>query len=91
MPRGVSTPFEVVVIFFNPEFGICVQFLPEVWLFTISAFFFLQDLPIRHMLNPMHCEKNVSQSMLGFILEEKDTVAVQRDMEEIGQLDRPGA
>ena len=33
----------------------------------------------------MHCEKNVAQSMFGFILGDKDTVAVRRDMEEIGR------
>ena len=40
---------------------------------------------MRHNLDPMHCKKNDSQSFLGFILGDKDTVLVQRDMEEIGQ------
>ena len=45
---------------------------------------------MRHTLDPMHCEKNVSQSMLGYILGEKDTVQVRRDMEEIGHSSQPG-
>ena len=32
----------------------------------------------------MYCKKNVKQSLLGFILGEKDTVGICRDMEEIG-------
>lgn len=38
----------------------------------------------------MHCEKNVSQSMLGFLLGEKDTIAIRRDMEEASESSNNG-
>ena len=44
---------------------------------------------MRHTLDPMHCEKNVSQSLLGFFLGEKDTSAIRRDMEEVGDFVNP--
>ena len=35
----------------------------------------------------MHCEKNISQSLLGFIFGEKDTISIWRDMEEVVEPD----
>ena len=42
-----------------------------------------QRLHIRHTIDVMHVEKNVSASLLGYILGEKDTVAVRKDMEQV--------
>ena len=59
---------------------------------NLNCWFFVhctQHLPIRHSLDPMHCEKNVIHDLLGFILGEKDTVAIRRDMEDIGSPSSP--
>lgn len=43
-----------------------------------------QKLKIRHTLDVVHVEKNVSASILGFIMGDKDTVACRKDTEELG-------
>jgi hypothetical protein len=44
----------------------------------------LQELPICHTLDIMHIEKNICDSILKFLLGEKDTPAVQEDFRECG-------
>ena len=45
---------------------------------------FVQTLHIRHSIDVMHVEKNISASILGYILGDKDNVAVRKDMEDVG-------
>jgi len=40
----------------------------------------LQDLPIRHLLDPMHCEKNVCENLCRTLLGETDGVKSREDM-----------
>lgn len=44
-----------------------------------------QDLPIRHVLDVMHIEKNISEAALKFLFGEKDTPETRKDLEEVGQ------
>jgi hypothetical protein len=39
---------------------------------------------VRHTLDVMHCEENICENMLKVIFEEKDYVAIQKYMEEMG-------
>ena len=41
----------------------------------------MQDLPCRHTLDVMHCEKNICDTLLKFILGEGDTAAVRVDLQ----------
>ena len=43
-----------------------------------------QKLPIRHLLDVMHIERNICESLLKLLFGAKDTVALRRDMEEEG-------
>ena len=43
-----------------------------------------QSLHIRHSIDVMHVEKNISASILGFILGDKDNLAVRKDLEDVG-------
>ncbi len=43
-----------------------------------------QHLLVRHTLDVMHCEKNICENMIKTIFGEKDTMALRRDMEELG-------
>ena len=43
-----------------------------------------QKLPIRHLLDVMHIERNICESLLKLIFGAKDTAASRRDMEEEG-------
>ena len=43
-----------------------------------------QDMPIRHVLDVMHIEKNVAESVLKFLYGEKDTAESRRDLEKMG-------
>jgi hypothetical protein len=45
----------------------------------------MQYLPIRHALDTMHIERNISNNMLKHMFGEKDTPAVRRDMEAAGK------
>lgn len=45
----------------------------------------MQDLPVRHVLDVMHIEKNIAESVLKFLFGEKDTPESRRDLEETGQ------
>ena len=47
----------------------------------------MQFLPIRHVLDMMHIERNISNNFLRHLFGEKDTPAVQRDMEAIGKVE----
>jgi hypothetical protein len=40
----------------------------------------LQDLLIRYMLDPMHCEMNLAKNFLKTLVGMKDTVKVRRDV-----------
>ena len=51
---------------------------------THTSCFLQQKFRIRHTVDVMHVEKNVSASILGFILGDKDTVAVRKDLEDVG-------
>lgn len=42
----------------------------------------VQDLPVRHVIDVMHVEKNVAETILKFLFGEKDDLACRRDMEE---------
>jgi hypothetical protein len=44
----------------------------------------LQRLPIRHLLDIMHIERNICESLLKLLFGVKDTAASRRDMEEEG-------
>jgi hypothetical protein len=39
---------------------------------------------VRHVLDVMHCEKNLCENVIKIIFGEKDMVAIHRDMEEVG-------
>ena len=41
-------------------------------------------MPVRHVLDIMHIEKNISEAVLKFLFGDKDTPESRRDMEEIG-------
>lgn len=41
-------------------------------------------MPTQHVINVMHVEWNIADSMLQFLLKEKDILECQRDMEELG-------
>ena len=43
-----------------------------------------QDMPVRHILDVMHIEKNIAESVLKFLFGEKDTPESRRDLEEMG-------
>ena len=45
----------------------------------------VQDMPVRHVLDVMHIEKNIAESVLKFLFGEKDTAETRRDLEEMGQ------
>ena len=42
---------------------------------------FLQDLPLRHCLDPMHCEKNVCENIVKTLFGEKDNPSTRIDMQ----------
>lgn len=44
----------------------------------------MQDLPVRHVLDVMHIEKNIAESVLKFLFGDKDSAESRRDMEELG-------
>ena len=44
----------------------------------------VQDLPVRHVLDVMHVEKNIAESVLKFLFGDKDSAESRRDMEELG-------
>ena len=44
----------------------------------------MQDLPVRHVLDVMHCEKNLAENILRTTFGEKDSPAVRADMEARG-------
>lgn len=44
----------------------------------------MQELPVRHVLDVMHVEKNIAESVLKYLFGDKDTVESRRDMEELG-------
>lgn len=41
-------------------------------------------MPVRHVLDVMHIEKNIVESVLKFLFREKDTMESRRDMEQMG-------
>ena len=41
-------------------------------------------MPVRHVLDVMHIEKNIAESVLKFLFGEKDTPDSRRDLEELG-------
>ena len=51
---------------------------------NISAVLYVQDLPVRHVLDVMHCEKNIAENFLKTTLGEKDTPTVRVDMQARG-------
>ena len=42
-------------------------------------------MPIRHVLDVMHIEKNIAESVLKFLFGEKDTPETRRDLQDVGQ------
>ena len=44
----------------------------------------MQEMPVRHVLDVMHIEKNIAESTLKHLFGEKDTPESRRDMEAIG-------
>ena len=44
----------------------------------------VQDLPVRLLLDVMHCEKNICKYILKTIMGEKDTAAVRLEMQQMG-------
>jgi hypothetical protein len=53
-------------------------------LLIVGGFLYVQDLPVRHVLDVMHIEKNIAESVLRFLFGDKDTLESRRDMEELG-------
>jgi hypothetical protein len=51
----------------------------------INALVPMQYLPIRHALDAMHIQRNISNNMLKHVFGEKDTPVVRRDMEAVGK------
>lgn len=51
----------------------------------LATMFGLQDMRIRHVLDVMHIEKNIAESVVKFLFGEKDTAESRRDLEEVGQ------
>jgi hypothetical protein len=49
-----------------------------------SLYFPGHKLLVRHILDVMHCEKNVCKNILKFLIGEKDKPQVWNDMEERG-------
>lgn len=43
-----------------------------------------QFLLVRHILNVMHCDKNLCENLIKVIFGEKNVVAIWRDMEKVG-------
>ena len=41
-------------------------------------------MPIRHVLDVMHVEKNIAESVLKFLFGDKDTPESRKDLEEVG-------
>ncbi len=39
---------------------------------------------MKHVLNVMHCEKNLCENVIKIVFGEKDMVAIRKDMEEVG-------
>ena len=44
----------------------------------------MQELPVRHVLDVMHIEKNIAESVMKFLFGDKDTPDSRRDMEVLG-------
>jgi len=44
----------------------------------------VQDLPLSHLLDPMHCEKNVCDNIIRTLMGEKDSASARVDMEQRG-------
>ena len=44
----------------------------------------VQDLPVRHVLDVMHCEKNIAENILKTTFGEKDSPSVRADMQAWG-------
>ena len=44
----------------------------------------LQELPVRHVVDVMHVEKNIAESVLKFLFGDKDSAESRRDLEEMG-------
>ena len=44
----------------------------------------MQEMPARHVLDVMHIEKNIAESVLKFLFGEKDSMDLRRDMEQMG-------
>ena len=44
----------------------------------------VQELPVRHVLDVMHVEKNIAESVLKFLFGDKDSAESRQDMEELG-------
>ena len=44
----------------------------------------VQDMPVRHVLDVMHIEKNIAESVLKLLFGEKDTHESRRDLEHLG-------
>ena len=44
----------------------------------------MQGMPVRHVLDVMHIEKNIAESVLKYLFGDKDTPDTRRDMEEVG-------
>lgn len=45
---------------------------------------YVQELPVRHVLDVMHIEKNIAESVLKYLFGDKDTPDSRRDMEQLG-------
>ena len=46
--------------------------------------FLVQEMPVRHVLDVMHVEKNIAESVLKFLFGDKDSAESRRDMEDLG-------
>lgn len=44
----------------------------------------VQGMPVRHVLDVMHIEKNIAEYVLKFLFREKNTPESRKDMEELG-------
>ena len=54
------------------------------WLLMPILWNSMQEMPIRHVLDVMHIEKNIAESVLKFLFGDKDTEESRRDLQHMG-------
>lgn len=55
------------------------------WLLMCAFIYLLQHILVRHVLDVMPIENNITESVVNFLFMEKDTTECKRDLEEVWQ------